>query len=149
MRPGPAVLALAAILFASTGHGDWEGSSQHEVPLDGTGSSWLVRATINGTFTGRFLIDTGASLCVLAPSVARRLQLPATAEEAELHTANGTVRAPVVHLKTVDVGGNRARDVPAVVQNAVGSALDGIIGLSYLDNFSYAIDPKRHVLKLR
>ena len=136
MRLGPAVLALAAVLAASTGHGDWEGSSQHEVPLDGNGSSWLVHATINGSFTGRFLVDTGASYCVLAPTVARRLQLPATAEQAELHTANGTVRAPVVRLKTVDVGGNRARDVPAVVQNAVGPALDGIIGLSYLDNFS-------------
>ena len=47
------------------------------------------------------------------------------------------------------MGGNRARDVPAVVQNAVGPALDGIIGLSYLDNFSYAIEPKRRMLRLR
>ena len=149
MRLGPAVLALAAVLAASSSHGDWEGSSQHEVPPDGNGSSWLVHATINGSFTGRFLVDTGASYCVVAPTVARRLQLPATADQAELHTANGTVRAPVVRLKTVDVGGNRARDVPAVVQNAVGPALDGIIGLSYLDNFSYAIDPKRRMLRLR
>ena len=149
MRPAAAALAVAALLAATAARGEWEGAGQHEIPLDGNGSGWVVEATIDGVFTGRFLLDTGASYCVLSPTATRRLRLRMSPEQAELRTANGTVRAPVVRLKTVDVGGNRAPDVQAVIHNAVGPALDGIIGLSYLNKFSYAIDPKRRVLRLR
>ena len=65
-----------------------------------------------------------------------------------MHTANGPIHVPVVQVPTIDVGGNRARDVTAVVHNAVGAPLAGILGLSYLDNFQYSIDPKKRVLHL-
>ncbi len=141
-------LALLALLVAAPCCAEWTGGSTSEVPIDGNGGSWLVHATLNGNVHGVFLIDTGASLCVLAPGTARRLNVPPTGEEVELRTANGPVRAPVIHLRTLEVGGNRARDVPAIIHTAVGPPLDGIIGLSFLNNFSYSIDPKRRVLKL-
>jgi len=141
-------LALAA-LVAQPGHAEWTGGANSEVPLDSNGSAWLVRATLNGNVSGTFLIDTGATLCVLGPGTARRLGLPATGEQVELRTANGVVQAPVVRLRTLDVGGNRARDVTAVVHGAVGAPLDGIIGLSYLNNFRYSIDPRRRILRLQ
>ena len=118
------------------------------MPLDGAGGAWRVRATLDGSMTGLFLVDTGASLCVLSPAVARRLSL-APGGKAQLQTANGIVTAPLVRLRTVDVGGNRARDVLAVVHAAVPPPLDGIIGLSFLDNFTYSVDPRRHTLRLR
>jgi hypothetical protein len=31
----------------------------------------------------------------------------------------------------------------------VAPPLDGVIGLSFLNNFSYAVDPRRRVLRLR
>jgi predicted aspartyl protease len=67
----------------------------------------------------------------------------------QLQTANGVVTAPLVRLHSVDVGGNRARDVAAVVHPAVPPPLDGVIGLSFLDHFTYAVDPRRHILRLR
>jgi len=145
---GRLLVALAALLLAAPGRADWVGGSTSEVPLDGNGTSWIVHATLNGNVSGVFLLDTGASYCVIGPGTARRLNVPETGEEMEVRTANGTVRAPVVHLRSLDVGGNRAHDVPAIIHTAVGPPLDGIIGLSYLNNFSYSIDPKRHVLKL-
>jgi aspartyl protease family protein len=143
------LLGLAGLLAAAPGRADWSTGGKSEIPLDGNGESWLVRATLNGNVTGLFLLDTGASLCVLAPTTARRLGLPPSGEQTELHTANGVVRVPVLRIPTVDVGGNRARDVPAVVHSAVAPPIDGIVGLSYLNNFSYAIDPRRRVLRLR
>jgi aspartyl protease family protein len=142
------VLLGLALLLAVPAGGEWRGGVPREVPLDGDGHGWLVRATLNGTVSGLFLLDTGASVCVLAPGLARRLDVRPTGQEIDLRTANGVVRAPLLRLRTVDVGGNRVRDVPAVVHTAVAPPLDGVIGLSFLNHFSYAIDPRRRVLRL-
>jgi clan AA aspartic protease (TIGR02281 family) len=148
MRGRIFLLALVALLVAMPLAADWAGGLQREVPLDGNGNTWLVHATVNGSMSGLFLLDTGASYCVLAPTAARRLGVKATGENVEIRTANGVVRAPVIELATVDVGGNRARQVRAIVHPAVAPPLDGIIGLSFLNHFSYGVDPRRRVLRL-
>jgi len=147
-RVAAVALALALLLARGT-RAEWTGGGGSEVPLDGTGSSWFVRATLNGNVTGTFLVDTGATLCVVGPTTARKLGITPTGEQIELRTANGVVRAPVIRLRTVDLGGNRARDVSAVVHDSVPPPIDGIIGLSYLNNFTYSVDPRRRVLRLR
>ena len=148
MRGRIVLLALGALLVAMPLAADWAGGLQREVPLDGNGNTWLVHATVNGSMNGLFLLDTGASYCVLAPTAARRLGVKASGESVEIRTANGVVRAPVIELATVDVGGNRARQVRAIVHPAVAPPLDGIIGLSFLNHFSYGVDPRRRVLRL-
>ena len=148
MRGRILLLALGALLVAMPLAADWAGGLQREVPLDGNGNTWLVHATVNGSMNGLFLLDTGASYCVLAPTAARRLGVKASGENVEIRTANGVVRAPVIELATVDVGGNRARQVRAIVHPAVAPPLDGIIGLSFLNHFSYGVDPRRRVLRL-
>ena len=142
------LLGVASALLAEPARAEWAAGAQSEVPLDGDGAAWRVRATLDGNVSGLFLLDTGASLCVLAPTVARRLRL-APAGQVQLQTANGVVTAPLVQLRSIDVGGNRARDVMAVVHPAVPPPLDGVIGLSFLDHFTYAVNPRRHVLRLR
>jgi clan AA aspartic protease (TIGR02281 family) len=142
-------LALACALAATAAHGEWMSGGGSEVPLDGDGRSWIVRARLNGSFTGLFLVDTGATACVLGPATARALDVEESGRSMPMQTANGVVSAPVVRLRTVEVGGNRARDVEAVVHPAVPPPLAGIIGLSYLNNFRYQIDPRRRVLRLQ
>jgi clan AA aspartic protease (TIGR02281 family) len=141
-------VALAALLVAGPLAADWAGGLQREVPLDGNGNTWLVHATVNGSMTGLFLLDTGATYCVLAPTAARRLGVKPSGEHVDIRTANGVVRAPIIELATVDVGGNRARQVRAIVHPAVAPPLDGIIGLSFLNRFSYAVDPRKRLLRL-
>ena len=41
------------------------------------------------------------------------------------------------------------RPLAAVVHPGVPQQLDGIIGLSFLNRFSYAIEPGRRILRLR
>jgi len=112
----------------------------------GAGKSTAARALASRL--GFFLLDTGATYCVLAPTAARRMSVKPTGETVDIRTANGTVRAPIVELASIDVGGNRARQVRAIVHPAVAPPLDGIIGLSFLNRFSYGIDPRRRVLRL-
>ncbi|HZP41022.1 MAG TPA: retropepsin-like aspartic protease [Candidatus Binatia bacterium] len=151
-RSAVLAVALAAALVAAAARpapAAWAYGSESEIALEGSGSTWQVRATVNGRLTGLFLLDTGATFCVLTPAAARRLGLAPGDRQVLLRTANGPVAAPLVELGTVEVGGNRAQGVEAVIQPAVEAPLDGIIGLTFLNRFSYSIIPSRRVLRLR
>lgn len=142
------VLVVAAVLAAGAARAaEWE-RSDTEVALESNGHSWLVKATINGRLNGTFLLDTGASFCVLTPAAAKQLHMLTGNDTVTLRTANGIVSVPRVELASVQIGGTRAAGVTAVVQDAVDAPLDGIIGLSFLNRFSYSIVPGRRVLRL-
>ncbi len=154
-----AVVALVVALAIIPAWGGWPLSSgspasggwlvvRTPVPLRGDGTSWLVQATINGRTEGLFLLDTGASYCVITPSLARELALPPTGSFATVLTANGSVKAPIVRLRSLELNGTRAADVQAIVHDAVVPKLDGVIGLNFLNRFRYAVDPQRRELEL-
>jgi aspartyl protease family protein len=148
MRGAVRTLAAALVLVASSTGAQWR-SGGAEIPLEGDGRIWTVRAKLNDHQSGQFLLDTGASVCVLAPTMARKLDLEETGQDVELRTANGVVRAPLVRVRSIQVGRSRAEDVTAVVHPAVSSSLDGVLGLSFLNTFdSYAIDARNHTLRL-
>jgi aspartyl protease family protein len=144
----PLRVAALLVLFAATPTvAQWR-SGAADIPLDGEGNVWTLRAKLNDRVSGTFLLDTGASVCVLAPSIARKLDLEETGTDVELRTANGVVKAPLVKIDSIQVGRYRAEDVPAVVHSAAGS-LDGVLGLSFLNTFDgYKIDTRNHTLRL-
>ncbi|HLK10362.1 MAG TPA: retropepsin-like aspartic protease [Candidatus Binatia bacterium] len=141
--------AAAVLLLVAPAAAEWVNAPRTEVPLEGDGTTWIVRATVNGRASGRFLLDTGASLCVVTPTLLERIGLHASDESVALQTANGVVTAPLVRLADLAVSGNRAGGVAAVVYGGVPAGLDGIVGLSFLNRFSYSVDPQRRVLRLR
>jgi len=144
-----AVLGLAAALVAAPGRADWSGVGGREVRLEGDGKILTVRATLNGSVEGLFLLDTGATYCVISQSIARRLALKTNGDRVTVVTANGQMSVPLVTIRYFDLGSNRARDVKAVVHDSVAPPLDGILGLSFLNNFAYVIDAKQRIVRLR
>ena len=148
MRSPLRFAALLVVLAASPTGAQWR-TGGSEIPLDGEGNVWTLRAKLNDRVSGTFLLDTGASVCVLTPALARKLDLEETGTEVELRTANGIVKAPLVTIDSVQVGRNRAEDVPAVVHPAISDSLDGVLGLSFLNTFDgYKIDARNHTLRL-
>jgi clan AA aspartic protease (TIGR02281 family) len=149
-----AMRALALLVVLGAGVPDaaseWArgGRGGHEVRLVGDGAGWLVEATVNGRERGTFLLDTGATFCVVGPRLAKALRLRGD-DTIKMQTANGIIEAPIVQLQSLTVGGSNARDLRAVVHDAVEAPLDGVIGLNFLNRFSYSIDPRRRVLELR
>jgi clan AA aspartic protease (TIGR02281 family) len=144
-------LALGVLAFAlafAPARGEWTPVGM-PVPLRGDGTSWTVQATVNGRTRALFLLDTGASYCVIAPGLARELAVAPTGSFATVHTANGAVRAPVVRLRSVELGGARAHDVQSIVHDAVGPQLDGVLGLNFLNRYRYAVDPHARTLTLQ
>jgi aspartyl protease family protein len=136
-----------------TGTGETWGraTAARQTRLDGDGSQLLVQARLNDRVSGTFLLDTGASYCVITPETARRLGL--RGEEGEqpitLATPTGEIEAAVTTLRSVVVGNAHAGDVRAVIYPAVEEPLAGILGLSFLSQFEFSVDTRRRLLTLR
>jgi clan AA aspartic protease (TIGR02281 family) len=126
------------------------GGTRHDVPLRGDGKHLIVDGTLNGTVSGPMLIDTGASYCVLTPGTARRLGLRtgSSKRSVPVATANGKVDAELVELEAVEIEHARLAKVDAVVMDAVEPPLIGIVGLSFLTQFRFSVDPAQGTLRL-
>ena len=92
---------------------------------------YQTTATINGRST-QVLVDTGANLVALNSNHARALGVDyASGTPAQMETASGPVRAWLVTLRSVDVGG-------ILVDNVQASVLEGdfpstvLLGMTYL-----------------
>jgi len=132
--------------------GEWVSGprDRNGVPLERGQGAWIVDATINGRVRGRFLLDSGATWCSVSSETAARLRLAQTGRRIDIDTAGGTIRLPFIRLESVGVGDHKARDLQATVHDLPGELgeLDGIIGLNFLDHFTWAIDPRRSILRL-
>lgn len=122
-----------------------------QVPIEGQGNVLVVEASINQRSTGRFLVDTGASYCVIGKDLATNVGLEGRKDgrKIQLATASGMIEGIVGSARRIDVGDAVARDVEVVVvEKSPFPGLDGILGLSLLRSFKYSIDSANGVLHL-
>jgi len=109
------------------------------VPLRRDGNAMLVEVLIGGTVRTRLLLDTGAEFTVLSPAAARRLALNlGSAAVIPLRSASGVFFAPIIKVQSMTVGEATAYDVEVIVHDAT-PGLDGLLGMSFLDNFLVTI----------
>lgn len=123
---------------------------EHSVPLERVAGGWIAEVVLNDTRTARFLVDTGASICVIAPGLARELGIGPDpgSEEILLQTLSGQTSGRMVRIPLLRVGDAETRAVPAVVHET-GPTMDGILGNTFLGRFTVTVDPGRRVLSLR
>lgn len=119
------------------------------VRLTRIGGVWVADVLVNGRYPARFLVDTGAAICVISPGLAEQagLRPHPDADAVTLLTLSGKTTGQVVTIPAVRVGGIESQDVPAVV-HATGPLFDGILGNTFLGRYSATLDPKRGVLNL-
>ena len=123
----------------------------HDVPLhDAHDKHLIVDGILNGRVAGPLLIDTGASYCVVTRTTAQRLGLrsDAATRSIPVATANGNVDADLVTIDSLELEGVQLAGVDAVVMDAVEPPLIGIIGLSFLSQFRFSVDPAEGTLRL-
>jgi clan AA aspartic protease (TIGR02281 family) len=119
------------------------------VTLQRIGGNWFAQVRLNDARTARFLVDTGASTCVISPGLATALDIhpDRQAPPVPLQTISGLTRGHVVTIPSLRVGDVEAQDVIAVV-HPLGPSMDGILGNTFLSRFTMTLDSERGVLRL-
>lgn len=121
------------------------------VPLQKEGKSYYVRVKIDQKIWGRFLLDTGASALQISKSMFRKLNLGRKDSVAIPVTLAGgaVVAGRMVTLDEVKLGEISARHVKSIVLDyEKGQSADGLLGMSFLENFVFQIDTERQQLIL-
>jgi predicted aspartyl protease len=109
-------------------------------PSDQPYATIQIQVELSGkTFPLTLLLDTACSGFVLRPSVVDKYNLPKLQTPVTMTGAGGTVGATgLTQLERFRLGETSFGPLPAAVQDigALPSSLDGIIGLSFLSQFS-------------
>jgi clan AA aspartic protease (TIGR02281 family) len=120
----------------------------YAVPLRRDGNAMLVDALVSGAVRTRLLLDTGAEFTVLSTAAARRLALDlGNAAVIPLRSASGVFFAPIIKVQSITVGDAAVYDVEVIVHDAT-PGLDGLLGMSFLDNFLVTISMSNEKLIL-
>jgi len=127
-----------------------EDLERHEVEFAEHRQGIVVTADINGKQTARLLVDTGASLTVISCAIATGLGIDTDElkQSITLVLADGsTTSAKFILLDSVSVGEVKAPNVSAaVIEEAPSPGVDGLLGMSFLNNFSFSIDAEKQKL---
>ncbi|MFH0913624.1 MAG: retropepsin-like aspartic protease [Candidatus Omnitrophota bacterium] len=129
-------------------------TSPGEVETGREGSHLFVNVLLNGRVSSRLLVDTGASLIVLSPKVAKELNIDIKGIEPDIKLILGDGRqasAKLIRLDNIDIGEVNAKDVDAAViyKDDAFSGFDGMLGMSFLKLFKFEIDWKQNKLVLQ
>lgn len=118
------------------------------VTLQRLGGNWFAQVRVNSRMA-RFLIDTGASTCVISPDLAAALGIRSDRDtpSVPLQTISGLTRGRPVKIASLGIGDVETEDVLAVV-HPVGSSMDGILGNTFLSRFTVTLEPARGLLRL-
>jgi len=96
-------------------------------------------------------LDTGATYMMLPWEIAEILghEPHLSKERIDMTTASDIEKVPLITLKSVNVLGKKAANVPAVVHDLPSrSCVDGLLGLSFLKHFKICQDFKKGILTI-
>jgi predicted aspartyl protease len=114
----------------------------------------LVDVHVNGHGPYQFAIDTGTSTTAIAPELAQQVGLksspvgPLTTGGAQVNVTAGTLESFQIGRAGVDDLIVVVADFFAMLSQAVGAKLDGIVGYNFLRNFRVVIDYPREKFRL-
>jgi clan AA aspartic protease (TIGR02281 family) len=126
--------------------------TRHAIDYDRYGSNIVVEALLNDWVKARLVVDTGASLVIISGEVADKLGLNLNKEEPSLIVtlADGReVKANPVILESLKVKDAELKNVrAAVLKDKVPTQDDGLLGMSFLENFLLSLDVRTNRLIL-
>ena len=100
----------------------------------------------------RFVLDSGAGMCVISEETARRLGLSAVARGGVARAVGGGGRFEIVYgfLSSLQIGEARVENVPVYIRqfHNTQEQVDGYIGISALSKFLTTIDYRERTMTL-
>ena len=137
-----------------TGHQEEQEHEPREVGFSRDSQGIRLTALLEGKVEVSLVLDTGASFVVLRRSVAEKLgiNLDNAQPDSRLIVADGRqVNAKRIILKSIKVEDVEAQNVEACIMldDFQGPGFgDGLLGMSFLRNFSFKVDYKERKLTL-
>jgi len=103
---------------------------------------------VNDQQRATFLVDTGATACVITPALAEALGLQpdSDAPTVRVRGVTGSASAPVIVIPSLRVGDAEAEKVHAFIMPLAG--MQGILGNTFLSRFTATLDPVQGILTL-
>src|SRR5437868_12208868 len=116
------------------------GPDRVEVPFELTNNRPVIRVRVNGSKeTMRFVIDTGAGMCVISTKSAEKLGIKAVARGGLARAVGGQGRFEIVYgfLQSLHIGEARVERVPVYIREFYNAQepVDGYVGLAVLGKF--------------
>lgn len=121
------------------------------IQMQKEGTSYFVRVKLHDNIWARFLVDTGASVVQISKAMAKKLKVKIVRGMTVPVQLAGGVMVPgrPVILKKVELGGAVVENVHAIVLESDNLGLrDGLLGMSFLENFVFSIDARKNELIL-
>jgi len=121
------------------------------IPLHRLGSHFLVKMRINSRAEGLFLLDTGASLTLIHPDVAREagIDMDSRSPVLPIKTASGIIFPPLVRVESLNLGGMKLDSKEMIVHDLhQGKNISGLIGMDILSDYQVTLDTPRASLIL-
>jgi clan AA aspartic protease (TIGR02281 family) len=118
------------------------------IPFTSDNNLMFIEALVNNRL-GLFLVDTGASGCVLFSNQLEKYRMKTGTSKIEAETAGGTIQARIAFGR-VQVGKHIVEPIMFVVTPPPKSMrADGIIGMNFLNRFQMDINRDTQVITLK
>ncbi len=130
-----------------------EGAARVEVPFELTNNRPIINVRINGSKELlRFVIDTGAGMCVLSDTAAARIGVRAVARGGNARAVGGGGRFEILYgfLQSLHFGDARVENVPIYIRPFTNTQekVDGYVGLSIIAKYLSILDYQSRVMTL-
>jgi len=122
------------------------------VPFTTAGKSVIVTAIANNNISGKFILDTGASMVTISQAFAGRASLSTNnTGKFEIFLADGSKKTvPSVSMDSFQIGDAKVGKLEAlVVPSGPGGGMDGLVGMNFLQHFQVHLDAANGKLTLR
>jgi clan AA aspartic protease (TIGR02281 family) len=118
------------------------------IPLKRAGNSYVVRTTLNRSVEANLVLDSGADVCTISEDLASRLKLDMDhAKDVIVTGVTGSRTVKQTFVDTVRIGSATEHNVKVDVHD-LATGEDGLLGMNFLKQYNFSIDPKRNILQL-
>ena len=109
-----------------------------------------MTASLDSQSEVRLLIDTRASVTIVAPAILESMGYVLGSRVGKFATANGEVEAPLVGTQSLTLGGQVVSPITvgAISLSRRTALFDRLLGMNFLQKFEFSLDQQRSVLEL-
>jgi len=124
---------------------DAGGANEVTIPFEVVNNRPIIRVRVNGSKeTLRFVIDTGAGMCVVSTEAAEKIGLKPVARGGLARAVGGAGRFEIIYglIQNLQIGETKVERVPVYIRQFFNDqeSVDGYIGLSVLSKYLSTVD---------